>query len=32
MVGVAFPKEYGGNATEDFDPFYEVIAVDEMAR
>lgn len=30
--GIIYPKEYGGTRPDDFDAFYEVIAIDEFAR
>merc|ERR1711985_181311 len=30
--GLLWPKEYGGTRPDDFDPFYEIVMIDEMAR
>jgi alkylation response protein AidB-like acyl-CoA dehydrogenase len=30
--GLIYPREYGGTQPSDFDPFYELIMIDEMAR
>lgn len=32
LGGLIYPKEYGGTQPDDFDPFYELIMIDEMAR
>ena len=32
VSGLIYPKEYGGTRPDDFDAFYELISVDEMAR
>lgn len=32
IQGILYPKEYGGTKPEDFDAFYELIMVDELAR
>jgi alkylation response protein AidB-like acyl-CoA dehydrogenase len=32
IQGIIYPKEYGGNKPADYDPFYELIIADELAR
>ena len=32
IQGMGYPKEYGGYRPDDYDAFYELIAIDEMAR
>jgi hypothetical protein len=32
LGGLIYPREYGGTRPDDFDPFYELIMIDEMAR
>jgi acyl-CoA dehydrogenase len=32
IQGILYPKEFGGTQPDDFDPFYELIMLDEMAR
>uniref|UniRef100_A0A7S4P207 Acyl-CoA dehydrogenase n=1 Tax=Paramoeba aestuarina TaxID=180227 RepID=A0A7S4P207_9EUKA len=32
LGAILYPKEYGGQRPDDFDAFYEVIMIDEMAR
>lgn len=32
VTGISYPKEFGGTPPEKFDAFYELIAIDEMAR
>jgi len=32
ISGILYPPEFGGYPPEDFDPFYEMVLVDEMSR
>lgn len=32
LSGIIYPNEFGGTMPDDFDPFYEMILVDEVAR
>jgi alkylation response protein AidB-like acyl-CoA dehydrogenase len=32
LGGLIYPREYGGTMPDDFDPFYELIMIDEMSR
>eukprot|EP01125_Pyxidicula_operculata_P002132 TRINITY_DN12071_c0_g1_i1.p1 TRINITY_DN12071_c0_g1~~TRINITY_DN12071_c0_g1_i1.p1 ORF type:complete len:415 (-),score=98.04 TRINITY_DN12071_c0_g1_i1:60-1304(-) len=32
LQGIIYPKEYGGTKPDDFDAFYELILIDELAR